>query len=56
MALERKEGESVSAMYVRVAEELVDRSSGANVSLAEGAWLAQRAQVYATLAVATAGK
>ena len=54
MPLERLEGETTAAMYVRRAEELIDLSYDPKPTHEERTLLMQRAQVYATLAVAMA--
>ncbi len=54
MPLQRLEGETAVAMYVRRAEELMELSYDPKPTLEETTILVQRAQVYATLAVAMA--
>ena len=52
MPLQRLEGETAAAMYVRRAEELLDHSYDPSITLEESELVVQKAQVYATLAVA----
>ena len=55
MPVARRDGETSAGAYTRLAEELLDQAEDSEVTLNEAEFLVQKAQVYATLAVASTG-